>query len=126
MGMRDWITAAPLAAGAILAATLSGTSGLAQVPSQNPAPRAEQTVNLTMEQRHIIKEIIVKDMKIAPQATEAPAKIGDMVPSGVTPAPIPVEVASKVPQLKTHSFFVKDGAVVIVDPKNNKVADRVE
>jgi hypothetical protein len=126
MGMRDWTTAVLFAAGTILAATFTGTSGLAQVPSQKPVPRTEQTVNLTMEQRHVIKEIIVKDMKIAPQTTEAPAKIGDTVPSGVTPAPIPVEVANKVPQLKTHSFFVKDGTVVIVDPKNNKVAERVE
>lgn len=124
MNLRNAITAALFAAGTIL--TLSGTPALAQAPAKSPAPAAETTVNLTMEQRHVIKEIIVKDMKIAPQATEAPAKIGDAVPSGVTPAPIPVEVANKVPQLKTHSYFVKDDTVIIVDPKNNKVAERVE
>src|SRR5258708_3380460 len=44
----------------------------AQIPSQAPAPapsgapvlQPQDTVSLTMEQRHIIKEIIVKDMQI--------------------------------------------------------------
>jgi hypothetical protein len=31
-------------------------------------------------------------------------------------------VSAKVPQVRTHSYFVKDDEVVIVDPKNNKIA----
>jgi hypothetical protein len=39
---------------------------------------------------------------------------------------MPVEVAVKVPQIKSHSFVVKDDKVVIVDPKDNKVAALIE
>jgi hypothetical protein len=35
-------------------------------------------------------------------------------------------VTAKIPQLKTHSFLVKDTKVIVVDPKNNKVAALIE
>ena len=101
----------------------------AQVPSTAPAVKPQDTVNLTMEQRHIIKEIIIKDMKIAQppdQAAKLPTEVGDTVPSGIPLQPMPVEVSAKIPQIKAHSFLVKDDKVIIVDPKDNKVAALVE
>jgi|SRR5215203_2292858 hypothetical protein len=101
----------------------------AQVPSTAPAVKPQDTINLTMEQRHIIKEIIIKDMKIAQppdQAAKLPTEVGDTVPSGIPLQPMPVEVSAKIPQIKAHSFLVKDDKVIIVDPKDNKVAALVE
>ena len=105
----------------------------AQVPAQAPAAapvvKPADTVNLTMEQRHIIKEIIIKDMKIAEpqdQAAKVPTQVGETVPSGIPLQPMPVEVSAKVPQLKSHSFLVKNDKVVIIDPKDNKVAALIE
>ena len=98
----------------------------AQMPQQNQVEKGHDSVNLTMEQRHIIKEIILKDLKTAPQAANAPLTVGATVPSGIPMQPIPVEVSAKIPQLKTHSFLVKDNKVIIVDPKDNKVAALVE
>jgi len=49
-----------------------------------------------------------------------------VVPSGIPLQPMPVEVSAKVPQLKSHSFLVKDDKVVVVDPKDNKVAALIE
>jgi hypothetical protein len=112
----------------------------AQVPSTAPAvnpadgndsrrDRQPDTVHLTMEQRHIIKEIIIKDMKITEpqdQAAKVPTQVGDIVPTGIPLQPMPVEVSAKIPQLKTHSFLVKNDTIVIIDPKDNKVAALVE
>jgi len=105
----------------------------AQVPANTPptAPvmKAADTVNLTMEQRHIIKEIIIKDMKITEppdQAAKVPTEVGQAVPAGIPLQPMPVEVAAKVPQLKAHSFLVKNDKVIIIDPKDNKVAALIE
>ena len=101
----------------------------AQVPSTAPVVKPADTVNLTMEQRHIIKEIIVKDMKITEpqdQAAKVPTKVGDTVPAGIPLKPMPVEVSSKIPQLKSHSYLVRDDKVVIVDPKDNKVAALID
>jgi hypothetical protein len=103
---------------------------VAQVPAPAPAAKPAESVNLTMEQRHIIKEIILKDMKIAEPADQTAAKVptqvGDTVPSGIPLQPMPVEVSAKVPQLKAHSFLVKNDKVIIIDPKDNKVAALVE
>jgi len=106
---------------------------VAQIPgTPGSAPAAQQTaetVNLTMEQRHVIKEIIVKDMKIAPpqdHAAKVPTTVGQVVPAGIPLQPMPVEVSAKVPQLKSHSFLVRDDKVVIIDPKDNSVAALVE
>jgi len=98
----------------------------AQIPPQNHVEKGQDSVSLTMEQRHIIKEIILKDLKTAPQAANAPLTVGSTVPAGIPLQPIPVEVSAKIPQLKTHSFLVKDDKVIIVDPKDNKVAALVE
>jgi hypothetical protein len=101
----------------------------AQAPATAPVVKPADTVNLTMEQRHVIKEIIIKDMKITEpqdQAAKVPTQVGDTVPSGIPLQPMPVEVSAKVPQLKSHSFLVKNDKVVIVDPKDNKVAALIE
>jgi len=103
--------------------------GPAGAPSTAPALKPADTVNLTMEQRHVIKEIIIKDMKItepADQATKIPTQVGETVPSGIPLQPMPVEVSAKVPQLKGHSFLVKNDKVVVIDPKDNKVAALIE
>jgi hypothetical protein len=103
----------------------------AQVPlstPSSPAMKPQETVNLTMEQKHVIKEIIIKDMKAQSQdqAAKIPTKIGDTVPAGIPLQPIPVEVSAKIPQIKSHSFVIKDDKVIIVDTKDNKVAALVE
>jgi hypothetical protein len=105
----------------------------AQVPADSPATapvvKPAETVNLTMEQRHIIKEIILKDLKVVEptdQAAKVPTGIGETVPAGIPLQPMPVEVSAKVPQLKAHSFLVKNDKVVVIDPKDNKVAALIE
>src|SRR3954469_17268587 len=103
--------------------------GPAGASSTAPALKPADTVNLTMEQRHVIKEIIIKDMKItepADQAAKVPTEVGQAVPAGIPLQPMPVEVAAKVPQLKAHSFLVKNDKVIIVDPKDNKIAALIE
>jgi hypothetical protein len=117
---KAWI-AAPVA----LMLVLAGAAAPAQVAPQEPgdvlapAPR----LNLTLEQRHTIREL-VKDMKV--DAAEVKAEIGDQVPQGITPHPMPSEVAQKVPQVKSHRFILTAEQIVIVDPKDNKVADVIK
>ena len=109
-----------------LAVALAMPAAHAQAPADSQAlpPRP---VNLTMEQRHVVKEIILKDMKVAPtEQANVPGKVGDVVPTGVPLQPVPVEVAAKIPALKTLSFLVKDQTVLIVDPNNNKIAETID
>jgi hypothetical protein len=48
------------------------------------------------------------------------------VPQGVAPQPMPSDVARKVPQVKAHSYFLTAQQIVIVDPKDNRVAEVIE
>ena len=117
-----------------LLVTVAAAAILAVVPAahaQTPAPPAPQQaaptsrVNLTLEQRHIIKELI-KDLKVEPTKTSVQAAVGEALPADVTPQPMPDDVGRKVPQIKTHRFLITADQIVIVDPKDNKVAELIE
>ena len=104
-----------------------GTGVYAQTPLQQDQRQLLPTakLNLTLEQRHTIKEFI-KDMKAEAVSPSAQPAVGEPVPQGVTPRPMPADVGSKVPQVKAHRFFVTADEIVIVDPKDNKVADVIK
>jgi hypothetical protein len=52
-------------------------------------------------------------------------RLGDPVPQNIELHALPSEVAVKVPQVRSHSFFIKDGnnAIVLVSPNDRRVAD---
>ena len=81
-------------------------------PAIAPAPR----INLTAEQEFIIREIVLKDLNVPKVKPDAPEIIGDAVPENIELHPIPPEVAAKVPQVKSHVFFVKDDKIILVSP----------
>jgi Protein of unknown function (DUF1236) len=97
----------------------------AQTPTDQNAPIPTSKINLTLEQRHEIREII-RDLKIDNSAGEIHFAVGDTVPKSVLLRPMPPEVSAKVSSVKSHLFFVMDGKVVIVDPKDSKIVDIIE
>jgi Protein of unknown function (DUF1236) len=110
---------------AALALMLSCAGAPAQVAPQQPPDVLVPTskLNLTLEQRHTIREF-VKDMKA--EAADVNAEVGEPIPQGITARPMPSEVGQKVPQVKSHRFFLTAQQIVIVDPKDNKVADVIK
>jgi hypothetical protein len=109
---------------AALALSASGLS--AQAQGQAPGePVVQSKINLTLEQRHMIKEII-KDIRIQPAPANIETAVGATVPESVSLSPMPTAVSEKVPQIKSHLFFLKDGKVVVVDPKDHKIIDAID
>jgi hypothetical protein len=105
-----------------------GTSAHAQTPQRQDDRRElapTSKLNLTLEQRHTIKEFI-KDMKAEVASSKVQAVVGDPIPAGINPQPMPPDVAQKVPQVKSHRFFLTADEIVIVDPKDNKVAEVIK
>jgi hypothetical protein len=101
-----------------------------QVPAQReqvPPQREMVTprLNLTLEQRHVIKEWI-KDMKIEPAAAPARSEVGEAVPQDAKLQAMPTEIGRKVPQVKAHQFLYTADSILIVDPKDHKVADVID
>jgi hypothetical protein len=91
-------------------------------PAIAPAPR----INLTAEQEFIIREIVLKDLNVPKAKPEAPETIGDAVPETIELHPIPPEVAAKVPQVKSHEFFVKDDKIILVSPSDRRIAEVIQ
>jgi hypothetical protein len=114
-----------IAVGVALTLSCPGAASYAQTPVLQEPVATSHKINLTLEQRHVIKEI-VKDMKTESARAEFTPALGDPVPATVKLQPIPAEIAQKVPQVKTHVFCITDEQVVIVDPKDNKVAEIIK
>jgi Protein of unknown function (DUF1236) len=118
---------------AIVMLSCAGTIAHSQAPQQSPLPQPpaqEQLapsakINLTLEQRHTIRELI-KDNKADAASANVQAAVGEPVPQGISPKPMPAEVAQKVPQVKAHRFFLTTQQIVIVDPKDNKVSEVIK
>jgi hypothetical protein len=93
----------------------------ADKPAIAPQPR---TINLTQEQRFIIKEN-VKDLGTAKAPKDAPETIGDPVPTNIVLHALPSEVGVKVSQVRSHMFFIKDdnNVIVLVSPTDRRIAD---
>jgi hypothetical protein len=96
-----------------------------QAQNQQQSPIVSSTLNLTMEQRYVIKEII-KDLKFENEPKNIRISMGQVIPKTVRLRAMPLDVSQKVSQVKNHLFFLKNGQVILVDPKDNKVVDVID
>jgi hypothetical protein len=119
------ISSAAVAITAADSESIQTRNQLAQVPGDPPVI-TKRTVNLNEEDRHTIREIVLKDRKVQKAPESAKVAIGEAVPQGVNLQPMPDDVTRKVPQLKNNTFFVKGDEIVIVEPKDNTVAEIVK
>jgi hypothetical protein len=114
---------------AYVRATTSGSMAQApaqQQPGEPPAISSRRTINLTEEDRHTIREIVLKDLKVQKESDAIKAAIGDPAPQGVTTHEFPALMTSKIPALKAHTYFVRGEEIVVVDSRAGKIADIVK
>jgi hypothetical protein len=90
-------------------------------PAVTPPPR----LKLTAEQEYIIREIVFKDISVQKE-NSAPETVGDSVPENIKLYPLPPEVIQKVPQARSHMFFIKDDEIVIVSSSDRRIADVIK
>lgn len=119
--MKQMLTIAAVAAALTSFAPMTG----AQAPDRTPPAAVTPTVNLTVEQRHIVKEL-VKDLKVEKASGDMQLAVGATVPTSVQMHPFPPEVGQKVPQIRNHQFFLSNDRVVIVSPRDRTVSDVIE
>jgi hypothetical protein len=98
------------------------TPGYAQAPK---APGATRTVNLTLEQRHVIREL-VRELQVKQAAADSKVAAGDPVPGKTELHAMPPLIGQKVPQIRSHRLYVTRQQIVIVDPKEQRVVEVVE
>ena len=97
---------------------------IAQAPPPGQEMRTSK-INLTVEQRHVIKEI-VKDLPVQKAPDDAQVTTGSAAPEGAVLRAFPPEITDKVPQIKSHKFFVKGSQIVIVSADGNDVVEIIE
>jgi len=95
--------------------------GQAPVERTLPPPSESARVNLTMEQEHVITEV-VKEMKLPSEPAALPQEVGASVPESVQLQALPEIATDKIPQIRSHRFIYKDGKVLLVDPKDRTIA----
>ncbi len=111
---------------AALSTALLAGSAIAQAPAPDSAPVPTRSIKITAEQGYIIKENVVKVPATSGQGDSAKVEIGGKAPSGSSLQEFPQLVVEKVPAVKGHKFFVTNGQVVVVDPKDNTIADIIK
>jgi Protein of unknown function (DUF1236) len=101
-----------------LAAGFLVGGAVAQTPPDDTGPIPRRSIQLTAEQDHVIKEVVLKDMHIkqVPRSTEI--RIGEKVPPHIELQTFPPLVAEKVPQVKAYKFFITENQIVVVSPQN--------
>jgi hypothetical protein len=109
---------------AIAASAITVAAALAQ-PANPEVPAATRSVNLSLEQRHIIRELVA-ELKTAKSPVDAKVSAGDVVPKQAELHPIPPLLGQKVPQIKAHRFYVTAQQIVLVEPQENRVAEVIE
>ena len=117
-----------------LGAMLLAGSAIAQSPTQGVAPPdgsprqpavPQRSIKITAEQEYVIKEN-VKDAHVAPASGVSNIEIGGKAPANVELHEFPAIVTQKVAAVKMHKFFVANDQVVVVDPKDNTIADIIK
>jgi hypothetical protein len=121
------VLAIALASAALISFCTYGETVQAQAnaPPATPAVTPASRLALTAEQEYIIREIVLKDLNVQKQ-NSAPETIGDSVPEDVMLHALPPDVIQKVPQARSHMFFVKDDEVVLVSPSDRRIADVIK
>lgn len=103
---------------------LAASPAHSQGPTQPPVAETAR-IKLTLEQEHIIKELI-KELKIAPAPDSVKLAVGDALPADVVAQAMPADIGQKVPQIKTHQFVLLADQIAIIDPKDHKVVELID
>jgi hypothetical protein len=90
------------------------------------AQGSTRTINLTAEQRHVIKEVILKEQNVAKADAGLSTSVGDVLPASVITHSFPSELGEKIPQVKSHVYIVKGNEVVVVNPRDRVVQEVID
>jgi hypothetical protein len=108
---------------ALLAGSAIAQSPPATTPPADSAPIAQRSIKITAEQGYVIKENVKAGAATSGQSQAAKIEIGEKAPNGAALQDFPPVVIEKVPAVKNYKFMLSGGEVVVVDPKDNTVAD---
>jgi hypothetical protein len=111
--------------GAIVLALL-GTVGFAsaqQQPAQQKPGMASEQVQLTVQQRRQVYQMVMKEKPAAPAPSGFPLRIGAKIPATVQLSELPSSVATQMPNLRQYKYVVAQNQIALVDPSTNEIVE---
>jgi hypothetical protein len=112
---------------ALLALLIAGSVPTQSLPQGAPNETAQSEINLTMDDRHILKEYLFKSsIELKHTVTGIEWERGSVVPHHVELRAFPDEVAKRVSQVKAHKFLLTENAIVIIRPENRMVVEIIQ
>ena len=101
----------------------------AQTPStQSPSsatPSTQSKLQLSQQQKQQIGQALSGE-QAQPAAAGAQAQVGSKLPASMTTKPMPGSVAAQVPATKDFHFVKLQDRVLIVDPKDQMIAEVIQ
>ena len=119
--MRHFIT---------IAAVLSTGIALAQTPNGQPpgagarsgAESIQPRLNLTQQQKQAVNRGLSNEPS-QNAAADPQIRVGEPLPSSITPHVMPKSVTEPVPETKWYEFVKLPDRVLMVDPKDRSIAE---
>jgi hypothetical protein len=129
--MKRTITIATLAVALLTGAAIAQSPPAPSKSAPQDAPIPNRSIKLTAEQGYIIRENVLpggaentnKSGEATTGSSGAKLEIGGKAPSGAELKDFPELVQQKVPTVKAYKYMIADKRVVIVDTKDNTIAD---
>ena len=114
---------------AVALAVCVGAAAYGQVspnigPKQ-PAP-TPPSVNLTMDNKHVLRENLLKGTALKRESDRGELKPGSIVPASVQFHAFPAEISGKISTVRAYEFFLTEDAIIIVEPQERKVVEIIE
>jgi hypothetical protein len=109
----------------------SGVAALALIASTGLAAAAGTTatssdhLNLSSNQRHEIWQSLSKQTAKENAPVGFKAMVGETAPGSIKLQPLPVDVSSRVPAVKSYDYAMLQNQVLIVDPSSKRIVDIV-
>ena len=108
-----------------------GLAALALIASAGIATAAGTTatssdrLNLSNTQRHEIWQSLSKQAAKENAPAGFKAMVGETAPGSIKLQPLPGDVSSRVPAVKSYDYAMLQNQVLIVDPSSKKIVDIV-
>ena len=104
-----------------------GLAALALIASGGIAAAAASSdhLNLSSNQRHEIWQSLSKQSAKENAPAGFKAMVGETAPGSIKLQPLPGDVSSRVPAVKSYDYAMVQNQVLIVDPSSKRIVDIV-
>ena len=109
----------------LAALALIASAGIATAAGTNGSATSSDHLNLSNTQRHEIWQSLGKQTTKENAPVGFKAMVGETAPGSIKLQPLPGDVSSRVPAVKSYDYAMLQNQVLIVDPSSKKIVDIV-